>query len=235
VLLAEGVTAEHSLDAPVANRHMSCFKRKLTSGLALVYDWQVFTSNAPKRVEPVAEATTVNSWVEMKPTPLAPQNLEHRQRTSLDLNADMMARVMVMKEQNQESPFELEEEEAPKKDARTSLDMNADMMAHVMQAKKKAAHQAQIEEAVSALHEVASQLTVEEWMERAQDFEGFETTADVIASSPTKDSLAPISAARAAHARLGLGGATTTFKACRSLLSAVSSATGSCANLQALV
>ena len=108
------------------------------------------------------------------------------------------------------------------------------------QAKKKAvsSHQAQIEEAVSALHEVASQLTVEEWMERADDFEGFEATLDALASSPSKaleSVLAPISAARAAHARLSLIGPATTFKACRSLLSAVSSATGSCANLQALV
>ena len=107
-----------------------------------VCDWQVF-----KRVETVPEGTTTNAWVEMKPTPLkAEANLESKQRTSLDLNADMMARVMVMKEQNgveveeEESPFETEEEaaaaEAPKKDQRTSLDMNADMMAHVMQVRR---------------------------------------------------------------------------------------------------
>lgn len=189
-------------------------------------------SNALKRVESVSEGTTVDSWVEMKPTPMAPQHVEYTQRTSLDLNADMMARVMVMKEQSQQSPFETEGEKEPETEARTSLDMNADMMKHVMQAQKKPSHQEKIEEAVSALHEVASQLTVEEWMERAEDFEGFENVFDGIASSPTKSVL---SAARAQHARLALITPATTFKACRSLLSAVSSATGSCANLQALV
>jgi hypothetical protein len=170
-------------------------------------------------------------------------------RTSLELNSEMMALVMVMKERSastssaedsfspvQENSSEEEaavEQEQAVEQTRTSLDLNAAMMDLVM-ANKQREHRQDIEEAVSALHEVASQLSVQEWMERASDFDAFEAEEAAVASA--SKALAPLSAARAAMERSGTLTAGHAFKSCRSLLSAVSSAaSGSCADLQSLL
>ena len=175
-------------------------------------------------------------------------------RTSLELNSEMMALVMVMKERSastssaeesfspvQENSSEEEaavEQEQAVEQTRTSLDLNAAMMDLVMANKQREQRQ-EIEEAVSALHEVASQLSVQEWMERASDFDAFEAEEAAVASvsSPiASKALAPLSAARAAMERSGTLTAGHAFKSCRSLLSAVSSAaSGSCADLQSLL
>jgi hypothetical protein len=171
-------------------------------------------------------------------------------RTSLELNSEMMALVMVMKERSastssaedsfspvQENSSE-EEAAVEQEQTRTSLDLNAAMMDLVMANKQREQRQ-EIEEAVSALHEVASQLSVQEWMERASDFDAFEAEEAAVASvsSPiASKALAPLSAARAAMERSGTLTAGHAFKSCRSLLSAVSSAaSGSCADLQSLL
>ena len=166
-------------------------------------------------------------------------------RTSLELNSEMMALVMVMKERSastssaeesfspvQENSSE-EEAAVEQEQTRTSLDLNAAMMDLVMANKQREQRQ-EIEEAVSALHEVASQLSVQEWMERASDFDAFEAEEAAVASA--SKALAPLSAARAAMERSGTLTAGHAFKSCRSLLSAVSSAaSGSCADLQSLL